>query len=103
MRVFDRISVDSLPKLRSTLQSVLMPFASPESCRLFKRTERKSTHYSILGFEGSRGKIQLRIGHPGANVDLSFSIAVERSLFRVCITSVFKNLQGHVGLPSTCK
>jgi len=73
MRVFDRILVDSLPKLRpSTLQSALMPFASPESHRLFRRTERKSTHYSILGFQGSRNKIGLRIGHPGANVVFSF-------------------------------
>jgi hypothetical protein len=49
--MFDRISADSLPKIRlSRLQTVLMPFASSAPYKLVKRKrmEPKSKHYSIL-------------------------------------------------------
>ena len=63
MRVFDRIFVNSLPKLRpSTLQSVLMPFASPESRRLFKGPNAKVRTIQYLVFRGIGAKSNRGIG-----------------------------------------
>ena|SRR5271157_5837088 len=93
MRVFDRICVDSFPRtspIKPVIGSNGVRVTQP--CKEVKPAERKNTHYSILGFQGSRSKIQLRIGHPGANVDLSSSISVERSLFRATLCCSFNNL-----------
>ena len=48
------------------------------------------------GATGSAGTVESARVLPVPNLE-------ERSLFRACITSLLKNLQGHVSLPSTCK
>ena len=65
--MFDRICVDSLPKIRlSRLQPVLMPFASSAPYKLVKRKrmEPKRTYYSILisGKVGANPAADARFG-----------------------------------------